>query len=85
VNRDNMDGIARGLFESLKGKFAAFYDDGGSIGRRYRRQDEAGTPFCVTVDSQTLQDETLTVRERDSMAQERVAMAQLETYLKERV
>jgi glycyl-tRNA synthetase len=85
VNRDNMDGIARGLFESIQSDFAAFYDDGGSIGRRYRRQDEAGTPFCVTVDSQTLQDETVTVRDRDSMAQERVSMGRLEAYLRERV
>jgi glycyl-tRNA synthetase len=85
VNRDNMDGIARGLFESIKGKYAAFYDDGGSIGRRYRRQDEAGTPFCVTVDSQTLEDETVTLRDRDAMTQERVAMGQLESYLKDHV
>ena len=85
VNRDNMDGIARGLFEDLKGRFAAFYDDGGTIGRRYRRQDEAGTPYCVTIDSQTLQDETITVRDRDSMAQERVAMQTLPEYLRDRI
>ena len=85
VNRDGMDGIARRLFEGLKESVAAFYDDGGSIGRRYRRQDEAGTPFCVTVDSQTLADETVTVRERDSMAQERVAMDRLLEWLRERI
>ena len=50
------------------------YDEGGSIGKRYRRQDEIGTPFCVTVDHQTLEDRTVTVRERDSLAQERVAI-----------
>ncbi|MGH3112423.1 MAG: glycine--tRNA ligase [Gaiellaceae bacterium] len=85
VNRDNMDGIARGLFEGLKGRFAAFYDDGGSIGRRYRRQDEAGTPFCLTVDSQTLEDGTVTVRERDRMTQERLSMDRVAEFLDERV
>jgi glycyl-tRNA synthetase len=85
VNRDNMDGIARRLFEGLKGRFAAFYDDGGTIGRRYRRQDEAGTPYCLTVDSQTLQDETVTVRERDTMSQERIGMDAAADFLRERV
>ncbi|MBA2565039.1 MAG: glycine--tRNA ligase [Gemmatimonadetes bacterium] len=85
VNRDNMDGIARALFEGLKSRFAAFYDEGGSIGRRYRRQDEAGTPYCLTVDSQTLDDDTVTARERDSMRQERVPVAGIAEYLAERV
>jgi len=53
------------------------YDDSGSIGRRYRRQDEVGTPFCVTVDHQTLEDETVTVRDRDSTEQVRVAIEDL--------
>ena len=53
------------------------YDEGGSIGRRYRRQDEIGTPFCVTVDHQTLEDGTVTVRDRDSLAQERVPIDDL--------
>jgi glycyl-tRNA synthetase len=53
------------------------YDEGGSIGKRYRRQDEIGTPFCVTVDHQTLEDRTVTVRERDSLAQSRVAIDEL--------
>jgi glycyl-tRNA synthetase len=85
VNRDGMDALARRIFEGLKGKVAAFYDDGGSIGRRYRRQDEAGTPFCATVDSQTLEDGTVTVRDRDSMAQERVPAEGLEAWLRDRV
>jgi glycyl-tRNA synthetase len=85
VNRDGMDALARRVFEGLKGRHAAFYDDGGSIGRRYRRQDEAGTPFCVTVDSQTLEDGTVTVRHRDSMAQERVPAEGLEAWIGERV
>ncbi len=62
-----------------------FYDDSGAVGRRYRRQDEAGTPFCITVDSQTLQDQTVTVRERDSMRQERIGMDQAAAYLRERL
>ena len=56
-------------------------DEAGQIGRRYRRQDEIGTPFCVTVDFDTLDDNAVTVRERDSMVQERVALDQLEGYL----
>jgi glycyl-tRNA synthetase len=62
-----------------------FYDDGGSIGRRYRRQDEAGTPFAVTVDGQTTQDGTVTVRHRDTLGQDRVAAASLAAYLTERL
>jgi glycyl-tRNA synthetase len=62
-----------------------FYDEGGAVGRRYRRQDEAGTPFGITVDSDTLTDQTVTVRDRDSMAQERVAIDALHGYLAERI
>ena len=53
------------------------YDEGGAIGRRYRRQDEIGTPFAFTVDEQTLEDDTVTIRDRDSLAQERLAIAQV--------
>ena len=60
-------------------------DDAGAIGRRYRRQDEIGTPFCVTVDFDTLEDQAVTVRERDSMAQERVPLAGLRAWLAERL
>jgi glycyl-tRNA synthetase len=61
------------------------FDDAGAIGRRYRRQDEIGTPFCVTVDFDTLTDQAVTIRERDSMAQERVALDQVESYLAARL
>jgi len=71
VKRDNMPEIAREIENDLRKHFMVYYDDGGSIGRRYRRQDEAGTPFCVTVDSQTLEDRTVTIRERDTMEQQR--------------
>ena len=63
----------------------AEYDEGGSIGKRYRRQDEIGTPWCVTVDHQTLEDRTVTVRDRDSLEQERVAIDELAEVLAERL
>ncbi len=68
---------ARSLYEELRGSHAVEYDEGGAIGRRYRRQDEIGTPFAFTIDEQTLEDDTVTIRERDSLAQERVAIAQV--------
>ena len=81
VKKEGMPEIARGIYDDLKKRFNCFYDEKGAVGRRYRRQDEAGTPFCVTVDGQTLQDQTVTVRARDSMEQVRIATAQLRTYL----
>jgi glycyl-tRNA synthetase len=76
---------ARGVHELVKGRWMTSYDDAGAIGRRYRRQDEAGTPFCVTVDFETLTDRQVTVRDRDSMAQDRVAIDKLVDYLEERL
>jgi glycyl-tRNA synthetase len=64
--------IARELYDSLKGDYRIFYDDSGSIGRRYRRQDEAGTPYCITVDFDTAEDRKVTIRDRDTLEQERV-------------
>jgi glycyl-tRNA synthetase len=81
VNKDGMPGISREIEAELRPFLRVFYDDKGAIGRRYRRQDEAGTPFCITVDTQTLEDGSVTVRERDSMKQERVNKAELLTYL----
>ncbi len=85
VNRDGMPEFARNLFLELKKAFNVFYDASGAVGRRYRRQDEAGTPFCITIDSQTLQDETVTVRERDSMNQDRVKAAAMVSELQKRI
>jgi len=85
VKKDGMPEIAHRIYDELRGRFTAFYDDGGSIGRRYRRQDEAGTPFAITVDGQTTQDGTVTVRHRDTLAQDRVDAAQLVTWLGERL
>ncbi len=74
---------ARDLAADLRKSWNTEFDDASAIGRRYRRQDEIGTPFCVTVDFETLDDQAVTVRERDSMRQERVGIGQLETYLAE--
>jgi glycyl-tRNA synthetase len=81
VNKDGMPDVARRIYDGLRPRFPVFYDDGGAIGRRYRRQDEAGTPFGITVDGQTLVDQTVTVRDRDTLAQERVSTDQLGAYL----
>ena len=85
VNRDGMQDIAHKIEDDLRFQYRVFYDDSGAVGRRYRRQDEVGTPFCVTVDSQTLEDQTVTVRERDTMQQERVASAQISSYLADKL
>ena len=85
VKRDGMPELARAIATDLKRRFRVFYDEKGAIGRRYRRQDEAGTPFCVTVDSETLADGSTTVRERDSMAQIRIPSEGLWSYFTERV
>jgi len=76
---------ARRVFELVKVKWMSDYDDAGAIGRRYRRQDEVGTPFCVTVDFDSLNDRQVTVRDRDSMQQDRVAIDALPVYLAERL
>jgi glycyl-tRNA synthetase len=76
---------ARGVFDLLKSRWMCDFDDAGSIGRRYRRQDEVGTPFCVTVDFDTLQDRQVTVRERDTMSQDRLPVENLFAYLAERL
>jgi glycyl-tRNA synthetase len=85
VNKDGMPEIARKIEADLRKNFKVFYDDKGAVGRRYRRQDEAGTPFCITVDTQTLEDQTVTVRDRDSMEQERIVIDKLSTYLNKKL
>ena len=76
---------ARDLAAALRKRWNTEFDDASAIGRRYRRQDEIGTPFCVTVDFDTLNDQAVTVRERDSMHQERISISNVETYLAERL
>ncbi len=73
------------IYNSFKEKLPADYDDSGAIGRRYRRQDEIGTPFCVTIDFETIDNNKVTVRERDTMKQESVDVDILHEYLKERI
>jgi glycyl-tRNA synthetase len=81
VRKDGQPELALEAFELLRGQMQAEYDEGGSIGRRYRRQDEIGTPFCVTIDHQSLEDRTVTVRDRDTLDQERVAIDDLPAVL----
>lgn len=85
VNKDGMPEIARKIEANLRPYLRVFYDDKGAVGRRYRRMDEAGTPFAITVDTQTLEDQTVTIRERDSMEQIRVNIDQVLRYLQEKI
>ncbi|HEY7967952.1 MAG TPA: glycine--tRNA ligase [Solirubrobacteraceae bacterium] len=77
MRRDGQPELAREIHHALRGALQSEYDDGGSIGRRYRRQDEIGTPWCVTVDHQSVEDRTVTLRDRDTLSQERVAIDDL--------
>jgi glycyl-tRNA synthetase len=86
VKKEGMPEIAQDIHNELReAGLASFYDEKGAVGRRYRRQDEAGTPFCVTVDGQTLQDRTVTVRDRDSLCQERIPAGNVKHYVLERI
>ena len=69
------------VYSDLSKKFNIEYDEAGSIGKRYRRQDEIGTPFCITIDFDTLEDEAVTIRNRDTMEQERIKISDLEAYI----
>jgi glycyl-tRNA synthetase len=82
VKKHGMPEVATNIYNDLKKYFNCFYDQKGAVGRRYRRQDEAGTPFCITVDGQTMEDNTVTLRERDSMEQTRVSTDQLLSHLR---
>lgn len=85
VKKDGMPEYARKIEKDLRKSFMVFYDETGAVGRRYRRQDEAGTPFCITVDSQTLEDDTVTIRERDSMQQIRIPANGVRDELRKRI
>jgi glycyl-tRNA synthetase len=85
VKKDGMPEMAKKISGELRKRFPVFYDDSGAIGRRYRRQDEIGTPYCITVDFDSLEDKRVTIRDRDSMAQERVAVAELVPFLQEKL
>ncbi|MFT7352784.1 MAG: glycyl-tRNA synthetase [Flavobacterium sp.] len=85
VKKDGLPDVAKGIIENLKWDFAVAYDEKDAVGRRYRRQDALGTPFCVTVDHQTLEDKTVTIRHRDSMQQDRVAISDLYRIIEDEV
>ena len=85
VKKDGMPEFATRLAEELRRRFPVFYDESGAIGRRYRRQDEVGTPFCVTIDGQTLQDSTVTIRDRDTLKQDRVAADRVADWISPRI
>ena len=86
VKKEGMPEIARKIHQAARSAgMAAFYDEKGAVGRRYRRQDEAGTPFCVTVDGQTLEDQTVTIRDRDTLDQQRIAVGEVVEFVRERI
>jgi glycyl-tRNA synthetase len=85
VSKDGLVEASKKIFNDLKDTFNVFFDEKGSIGKRYRRQDEIGTPFCVTIDYDTLEDSTVTLRDRDTMDQERVHADSLSRTLQERI
>jgi glycyl-tRNA synthetase len=85
VKKDGMPEFAERLANELRVEFPVFYDESGAIGRRYRRQDEVGTPFCVTVDGQTMADQTVTVRDRDTLLQTRIAADAVADFIRERI
>ncbi|HJW29797.1 MAG TPA: His/Gly/Thr/Pro-type tRNA ligase C-terminal domain-containing protein, partial [Saprospiraceae bacterium] len=82
-NNDDLTAMARKIFDDLKFSFLCQYDEKDAIGRRYRRQDAIGTPYCVTVDHQSLEDQTVTIRERDSLKQDRIHISKIREIVSE--
>jgi glycyl-tRNA synthetase len=85
VKKDGMPEKSRKIYEDLRKTMSTFYDEKGAVGRRYRRQDEAGTPFCLTVDGQTAQDDTVTIRDRDAMTQIRIPAAGVVQFIRDKL
>ena len=85
LQKNKLGDKAREVYELLAKHFMVDFDDSGAIGKRYRRQDEIGTPLCITIDFDTLEDETVTVRDRDTMAQVRMPIAELEGYIRKEI
>ena len=85
IKKEGMPEIAQKLHADIQQDYKSYYDVSGAIGRRYRRQDEIGTPFCVTVDGDTVEDGTVTVRDRDTTEQVRIPAENLKGYLRERL
>jgi len=85
VKKDGLPELAHEIVADLKWDFNVVYDQKDAVGRRYRRQDANGTPFCITVDHQSLDDKTVTIRHRDTMEQQRVAIAELKAIIHQEV
>jgi glycyl-tRNA synthetase len=85
VRKDTLPEISRRIVDELKFDFNCQYDEKDSIGKRYRRQDAIGTPYCITIDYQTVDDETVTIRYRDTMLQDRVPVSQLRAIIADKV
>jgi glycyl-tRNA synthetase len=85
VKKDGLPQIAKEIYNTLKLEFNVTYDEKDAVGRRYRRQDAIGTPFCVTIDHQTKEDNTITIRDRDSMQQDRIALTDIQKYINKKV
>ena len=85
TRKDGLPEVADRLYHDIRRRWSAFYDDSGAIGRRYRRQDEVGTPWCITIDHDTLSEETVTIRERDAMTQVRIATSQVQAWIADRL
>ena len=83
ANKDNLVEKAKDVFNLLKPEFMTMWDSIGNIGKRYRRQDEIGTPWCITIDYQTLEDDTVTIRDRDTMKQERIKIQDINNWIRE--
>jgi len=85
TKKDGLPEIAREIMDICKPQFRCFYEEKDAIGKRYRRMDAIGTPFCVTVDHQTKEDQTVTIRYRDSMQQERAPIAEIPTIINKQI
>jgi len=85
MKKPELEAVADKMFRGLQKKYKCEYDTSGSIGKRYRRQDEIGTPFCITIDYDTLTDQAVTIRDRDSMKQERIGLDKVEMYLRDKI
>jgi glycyl-tRNA synthetase len=85
MKKPDLEDKAEKLLNQLSQNYKCEYDVSGTIGKRYRRQDEIGTPFCITVDFDTLTDNAVTIRDRDTMVQERISLDHIESYLKDKL
>ena len=85
LKKDGLTEIAKELMNDCKGSFMCFYEEKDAIGKRYRRMDAIGTPFCVTIDHQTKEDNTVTIRYRDTMTQERIALSEVKKLVMEKI